>query len=81
MSNANPGDILVFEIDCPVKAAVDLKQYLACKASVASLSAEIASTEYGVGYSNLLSTRLADALRQMANIEAKYAKGIPNSAV
>lgn len=81
MSNTNPGDILVFKIDCPVKAAVDLKQYLACKASVSQLRAEIASTEYGVGYSNLLQQRLNDALRQMANIEAKYAKGIPDSAV
>ena len=81
MSNTNPGDILVFKIDCPVKAAVDLKQYLACKASVAQLTGELADTEYGAGYRNLLSTRLQDALRQMANIEAKYAKGIPDSVV
>ena len=81
MSNTNPGDILVFKIDCPVKAAVDLKQYLACKASVAQLTGELADTEYGAGYRNLLSTRLQDALRQMANIEAKYAKGIPDSAM
>lgn len=68
-----PEDVLVFPLDTPVQKAVDLKQYLAAKKSLASLTQEIQSdSEYGAGYKKLLIKRATECRAIMAKIEEKY---------
>lgn len=67
-----PSDVNVYKMGFKNQVYRDATQYIACKASIFKLNAEIALEEFGKGYTELLKSRLNKCVQEVAALEAKY---------